>query len=108
MAIILDFEKPIIELEEKIKELKDFTKRENIDFSDEIKRLALRLENLKKEIYGNLSPWQTVQLSRHPNRPYTLDYIDMITDDFLEIHGDRHFSDDKALISGSQRSLREI
>jgi len=103
MAIVLDFEKPVIELENKIKELKSFTDTEDIDFSEEIKRLSMRLEKLKKEIFGNLTSWQKVQLSRHPDRPYTLDYINVITEDFIEIHGDRHFADDKALISGFAR-----
>ncbi|MFH1837184.1 MAG: acetyl-CoA carboxylase carboxyltransferase subunit alpha [Candidatus Omnitrophota bacterium] len=100
MAIVLDFEKPIIELENKIKELRQFTGTEEIDLSDEIKSLSNRLEKLKKDIFSNLTAWQTVQLSRHPERPYTLDYISMITEEFTEIHGDRHFGDDKALISG--------
>ncbi len=100
MAIVLDFEKPIIELEKKIEELKKFTERENIDLSEEITRLTNRLEGLKKEVFDNLTPWQKVQLSRHPDRPYTLDYIAAITEDFVEIHGDRHFGDDKALVAG--------
>ncbi|MDD3089138.1 MAG: acetyl-CoA carboxylase carboxyltransferase subunit alpha [Candidatus Omnitrophica bacterium] len=100
MAIILDFEKPILELEKKIEELKKFTEREEIDLSDEIIKLTSRLDTLKKETFNNLSPWQKVQLSRHPDRPYTLDYIGAIAEDFIEIHGDRHFSDDKALIAG--------
>jgi len=100
MSIVLDFEKPIIELENKIKELEKFTSVENIDLSEEISKLNKRLDKLRKEIFDNLSSWQKVQLSRHPDRPYTMDYIDMITDDFTEIHGDRHFSDDRALIAG--------
>lgn len=100
MAIVLEFEKPIIELENKIKDLKKFTKDESIDLSGELRDLNARLEKLTKEIFSNLSSWQKVQLSRHPDRPYTLDYISMITDNFTEIHGDRHFSDDQALISG--------
>ncbi|MDP8258301.1 MAG: acetyl-CoA carboxylase carboxyltransferase subunit alpha [Candidatus Aadella gelida] len=103
MAIVLDFERPVIELEGKIKELKKFTSVEDLDLSDEIKRLSGRLEKLKKEIFSNLTSWQKVQLSRHPDRPYTRDYIDMITEDFVEIHGDRHFGDDKALIAGFAR-----
>ena len=103
MAITLDFEKPIIELEEKIKELKSFTSKEKLDLSDEIKKLNKRLEKLTKDIFENLTPWQKVQLSRHPDRPYTLDYLNLIADDFLEIHGDRHFWDDKALIAGLAR-----
>ena len=96
----LDFEKPIIELENKIEELKSFTEKEEIDLSEEIKTLENRLEKVKKEIYDNLSPWQRVQTSRHPKRPYTLDYINMIMTDFIEIHGDRHYGDDKALVCG--------
>ncbi|MFQ5953080.1 MAG: acetyl-CoA carboxylase carboxyltransferase subunit alpha [Candidatus Omnitrophota bacterium] len=100
MAIILDFEKPIIELESKIEELQKFTNKEDIDLSGEIETLTNRLEKLKKEVFGNLTSWQRVQLSRHPDRPYTLDYISMIMEDFMEIHGDRHFGDDKALLTG--------
>lgn len=100
MAIVLEFEKPIIELEEKIEELKSFTKKEDIDLTGEIKKLNERLEKLRKDIFGKLTNWEKVQLSRHPDRPYTRDYIDMICTDFVEIHGDRHFHDDKALISG--------
>jgi len=100
MAIVLDFEKPIIELENKIKELEKFTDSEKIDLSKEVKDLRARLNKLKKEVYDNLTPWQKVLISRHPDRPYTLDYVEMITEDFIEIHGDRHFYDDKALIAG--------
>ena len=100
MAIMLEFEKPIVELENKIEELKNFTKDEQIDFSKEIERLTARLETLRKEIFSNLTSWQKVQLARHPERPYTMDYINMITEDFIEIHGDRYFSDDRALVGG--------
>ncbi|MDD5156232.1 MAG: acetyl-CoA carboxylase carboxyltransferase subunit alpha [Candidatus Omnitrophica bacterium] len=96
----LDFEKPIIELEKKIQELESFTSHKKIDLSSEVKRLEEKLERLKKDIYGHLTPWQRVQIARHPQRPYTLDYIGMIMSDFLEIHGDRLFADDKALIAG--------
>jgi acetyl-CoA carboxylase carboxyl transferase subunit alpha len=96
----LDFEKPIIELEKKIQELESFTSHKKIDLSSEVKRLEEKLERLKKDIYGNLTAWQRVQIARHPQRPYTLDYITMIMSDFLEIHGDSLFSDDKALIAG--------
>ncbi len=96
----LDFEKPIIELEKKIQELETFTSHKKIDLSSEVKRLEEKLGHLKKDIYGNLTPWQRVQIARHPQRPYTLDYITMIMSDFIEIHGDRFFSDDKALITG--------
>ena len=96
----LDFEKPIIELERKIEELKGFTTREDLDMSGELKKLEAKLSQIKKDIYENLTPWQRVQLARHPRRPYTLDYIEMMMTDFFEIHGDRHFADDKALIGG--------
>jgi len=96
----LDFEKPIIELEKKIQELKSFVSEKKIDLSSEIKRLEDKLEHLKKDTYINLSAWQKVQLARHPSRPYTLDYIGMLMTDFIELHGDRLFSDDKALICG--------
>jgi acetyl-CoA carboxylase carboxyl transferase subunit alpha len=100
MAIVLDFEKPIIELENKIEELKSFTSKEDIDLSGEITTLTKRLEKLKKEVFSKLTSWQRVQLSRHPDRPYMLDYVRMIGEDFIEIHGDRHFGDDKALLTG--------
>ncbi len=96
----LDFEKPVTELEKKIQELKKFITEKKIDLSAEVKRLEERLESLRKETYGNLTPWQRVQIARHPKRPYTLDYIDMIMTDFIEIHGDRCYGDDKALITG--------
>jgi len=97
---ILEFEKPIVELEGKIKELKEFSKSENINLNGEIQELTKRLESLKKEIYGNLTPWQKVQIARHPHRPFTLDYIEMIMEDFIELHGDRFYGDDRALIAG--------
>jgi acetyl-CoA carboxylase carboxyl transferase subunit alpha len=103
MAIVLDFEKPVVELENKIKELKNFTKDEKIDFSAEIERLSKKLAKLRKDVFKNLTAWQKVQLARHPDRPYSYDYIDMLTEDFIELHGDRHFSDDKALIAGLAR-----
>lgn len=96
----LDFEKPIVELERKIEELRGFTAREDIDISGELKRLEEKLGRIKREVYGNLTPWQKVQIARHPRRPYTLDYIEMIMTDFIEIHGDRHFADDKAIVCG--------
>lgn len=96
----LDFEKPIVELEKKIQELKSFISEKKIDLSSEVKKLEDRLAHLKKDTYGNLTSWQKVQLARHPLRPYTLDYINMIMSDFVELHGDRLFSDDKAMICG--------
>jgi len=103
MAIVLDFEKPVVELEKKIEELKKFTDDEDLDLTSEIARINERLEKLKKEIFLNLTSWQKVQLARHPDRPYTLDYINMITEEFIEIHGDRHYADDKALLTGFAR-----
>lgn len=96
----LDFEKPIAELEKKIQELKSFTSDKKIDLSSEVKRLEEKLEYLKKDTYGNLTAWQRVQIARHPERPYALDYINMTMSDFIELHGDRLFADDKALIAG--------
>ncbi|MBU4252146.1 MAG: acetyl-CoA carboxylase carboxyltransferase subunit alpha [Candidatus Omnitrophica bacterium] len=96
----LDFEKPIVELEKKIQELKSFMTEKKIDLSAEIKKLDDKLGHLKKDTYINLSAWQKVQLARHPLRPYTLDYISMIMSDFVQLHGDRLFSDDKAMVCG--------
>ncbi len=96
----LEFEKPILELERKIEELKGITSHKDISISGEIKTLEGKLYQIKKDVYDNLTPWQRVQIARHPKRPYTLDYIDMMMTDFIEIHGDRHFSDDKAMICG--------
>lgn len=96
----LDFEKPIVELEKKIQELRHFVSDKKIDLSSEVRRLEDKLEHLKKDTYINLSAWQRVQLARHPQRPYTLDYINLIMSDFIEIHGDRLFADDKAIIAG--------
>lgn len=96
----LDFEKPISELEKKIEELKTLTTREDIDLSDEIRKLEERLKKVKGEIFKNLTPWQRVQIARHPKRLYTLDYIDLIMTDFIELHGDRLYGDDKAIVAG--------
>ncbi|MFH1360494.1 MAG: acetyl-CoA carboxylase carboxyltransferase subunit alpha [Candidatus Omnitrophota bacterium] len=96
----LDFEKPIIELENKINELRNFGSDKKINIEPEIKKLEDKLSKMKEEIYKNLTPWQKVQIARHPQRPYTLDYIRMITTDFVELHGDRLFADDLALVAG--------
>ena len=96
----LDFERPILELESKIQELRNFTSKEEIDLSGEIKRLEERLKKVKREVFDNLDPWQRVQIARHPKRLYTLDYIDLIMTDFIEIHGDRLYGDDKAIVAG--------
>lgn len=96
----LDFEKPIVELEHKLSEMKKLAAESEVDVSDAIKTLEQKIINLKKDTYKNLTRWQRVQLSRHPDRPYTLDYIYEITDDFVEIHGDRNVKDDKAMVGG--------
>lgn len=96
----LDFEKPINELEKKIQELKDYISDKKIDLSSEVRRLEDKLEHLKKDTYTNLTAWQKIQLARHPHRPYTLDYINMLMTDFIELHGDRLFADDKAIVCG--------
>ncbi|MFA5389180.1 MAG: acetyl-CoA carboxylase carboxyltransferase subunit alpha [Candidatus Omnitrophota bacterium] len=98
--MVLDFERPILELERKINELKSLAADGSIDLGEEIKTLEARLEKLKKEVFESLTPWQRVQIARHPKRPYTMDYINMTMVDFVEIHGDRMFSDDKAMIAG--------
>ncbi|RKZ27581.1 acetyl-CoA carboxylase carboxyl transferase subunit alpha [bacterium] len=100
MAFVLDFEKPIVELEKKIEELKAAAEAGNIELEDEIKRLTQKVEKLRKEIYQNLTRWQRVQLARHPDRPYTLDYISQIFTDWVEFHGDRLFADDPAVVAG--------
>ena len=96
----LDFEKDIIELEKRIQELKQFSSNKKIDLSSELGRLEEKLEHKKKDTYGNLTAWQRVQIARHPQRPYTLDYVSMIMSDFIELHGDRSFADDKAIVAG--------
>ncbi|MFA6980667.1 MAG: acetyl-CoA carboxylase carboxyltransferase subunit alpha [Ignavibacteriaceae bacterium] len=95
---ILDFEKPIYELEEKLAEMKKVS--DNLDIASEIKIIEDKVETLKESIYKDLTRWQRVQLARHPERPYTLDYIYMMTQNFLELHGDRTFGDDKAIVGG--------
>ncbi|OEF95581.1 acetyl-CoA carboxylase carboxyltransferase subunit alpha [Desulfuribacillus alkaliarsenatis] len=96
----LQFEKPILELRQKIDELKKFTSEKEIDLTDEITKLEERARALELDIYGNLSPWQKTQIARHSMRPTTLDYISEIFDDFIELHGDRSFADDPAIVGG--------
>ncbi|MDQ0337858.1 acetyl-CoA carboxylase carboxyl transferase subunit alpha [Caldalkalibacillus uzonensis] len=100
MAGQLPFERPLTELRHKIDELKHFTKEKGIDFSEEINRLEEKARRLEEEIYSNLTPWQRVQIARHPDRPTTLDYINLIFDTFVEIHGDRLYGDDPAIVAG--------
>jgi acetyl-CoA carboxylase carboxyl transferase subunit alpha len=97
---VLDFERPIVELEKKIQDMKDFSSGENVELAKEIERLEKRAEKLRREIFSSLTPWQRVQLARHPKRPYTLDYIHRLMEEFVELHGDRLFADDKAIVTG--------
>ncbi len=97
----LDFEKPIVELEEQLSKAIQLGKDTDADISNTVKEIKNKIKVLKNDIYGNLSAWQRVQISRHPNRPYTLDYIEALTQgDFIELHGDRNVKDDKAMIGG--------
>ncbi len=97
---VFDFEKPIVELERKIVEMKELVNRGEVDISDEILRLEEKAKKLREDVYNNLTRWQQVQLARHPRRPYTMDYIERITECFQELHGDRQFRDDHAIIAG--------
>ena len=96
----LDFEKPILDLEHKIRDLRNLETNKHVNITPEIKKLEDKLSKLRTQVYGNLTPWQRIQIARHPERPYTLDYIRLIADDFVELHGDRLFADDYALIAG--------
>ncbi len=99
----LDFEQPIAELEAKIDELEHVQNGSPLDINDEIKRLQKKNAELTKDIYGNLNAWQISQVARHPQRPYTLDYIQALLTDFEELHGDRAFADDPAIVGGIAR-----
>ena len=101
MSIYLDFEEPIQAIEEQIEKTKEIGESTDVDMSDKIQELELKLKNKTKEIFTNLTPWQRVQLSRHPERPYTLAYINAVTEsNFIELHGDRNVKDDKAMVGG--------
>lgn len=97
---MLDFEKPIYELEAKLAEWEKLDSEQSMNFSDELKMLRKKIEETKKEVYSHLTPWQRVQLARHPARPYTLDYVERIFTDFMEFHGDRRYADDPAIVGG--------
>jgi len=99
----LDFESPVADLEEKIEQLRYMQDDSALDIADEIDRLSKKSESLTKDIYAKLTPWQISQVSRHPQRPYTLDYIEHLFTDFEELHGDRAFADDKAIVGGLAR-----
>lgn len=98
MDVTLDFEQPVSELENQIRDLKAAS--QNIDISHEIKALQVKLDTMLEDIYKKLSPWQRTQLSRHPHRPHALDYIERMITDFHEVHGDRRFSDDPSMVTG--------
>ena len=98
--MVLEFEKPIADLEQKLQEMKELAKGRNIDLSKDIVSLEGKILALKKETFSNLTRWQRVQLSRHADRPYALDYIYELTNDFIELHGDRSVKDDKAMVGG--------
>jgi acetyl-CoA carboxylase carboxyl transferase subunit alpha len=98
---VLDFEKPIYELEQKIEEMRKYS--DNLDIAEEIARLEQKVNQLRETVFGNLTRWQRVQLARHPDRPYTLDYIKLMIEDFIELHGDRHYADDRAIVGGFGR-----
>jgi len=100
---ILDFEKPIVELEKKISDMKDFAAGANIELDGEIKGLQEKVDKMRREIFSGLTRWQKVLLARHPRRPYTLDYIGLMATDFIELHGDRGFADDHAVVGGFAR-----
>ena len=99
----LEFEQPISELESKIEELRYVQSESAVDISEEIDRLSKKSTQLTKDIYANLSPWQVTQIARHPQRPYTLDYVNELFTDFQEMHGDRHFADDLSIVGGLAR-----
>ncbi len=99
----LEFEQPIADLETKIEELRYVQNESAVDISDEIDRLSAKSQQLTKDIYSSLSPWQVTQIARHPQRPYTLDYVAQVFTDWHELHGDRHFADDLSIVGGLAR-----
>lgn len=96
----LEFEKPLLELEQRIEELRSFADGQSIDVSRELVRLEAKADDLRTQIYGKLTRWQITQIARHPRRPYTMDYLRMLGVDFVELHGDRRFGDDEAMVGG--------
>jgi acetyl-CoA carboxylase carboxyl transferase subunit alpha len=98
---LLEFEKPLFELERRIGELKHMdVEQPGVDLSDDIARLEKKLNKMRSDVYSNLSRWQRTQIARHPQRPYTLDYIEALMENFIELHGDRNFADDKSIVGG--------
>jgi acetyl-CoA carboxylase carboxyl transferase subunit alpha len=100
MGPIFEFEKPVVELEKQIEEIKRFSQEKKIDMSEQIATMQEKAEALRNEVYSNLTPWQRIQIVRHPKRPTFLDYIEMVFNDFIELHGDRLYRDDPAMVGG--------
>ena len=100
MAVVLDFEKPIIDIQNKIDELKKMSEASGLDMNSQIQTFEKQAEDYKKELYSKLKPSQKLQIARHPERPKFLDYVDLICEDFVELHGDREGMDDRAIIGG--------
>lgn len=100
-AYLLEFEKPLRELEKQLEALHQQSLENNIDMSAELATIEAKIETTKRDIYTNLTPWQRVQVARHPKRPYALDYVAALCEDFQELHGDRQFNDDRALVGGT-------
>jgi acetyl-CoA carboxylase carboxyl transferase subunit alpha len=100
MEAFFDFEKPIVSLEKKLQDLRELSRQEGVDFGREIDVLEKKVSQLIDQTYSKLTPWQKVQLSRHPNRPYTRDYVDALFPDFMELRGDRAYGDDQAILGG--------
>ena len=103
MPTVLDFEEPIVELERKVEELREFSVARDVDVSQGVELLNQRIEETRKRIFSNLTPWQRVQLARHPERPHPIEYAERICTDFLELKGDRRYADDRAIFGGFAR-----
>lgn len=103
MHYYLDFERPVAELEDKIEELRRLADGRDMNITSEIKKLEKKARDLRADIFSKITPWQKTLIARHPERPYTLDYIDLLMQDFVELHGDRRFSDDPAIVAGFAR-----
>ncbi len=103
MSTVLDFEEPIVELERKVQELREFSTQRDVDVSHGIELLEERIEETRRRIFANLSPWQRVQLARHPQRPHPIEYVNRFCTDFIELKGDRRYSDDRAIFGGFAR-----
>ncbi len=100
---ILPFEKPVAELESKLEELRAFSESHDIDLTRELQEMERKIKETRRRVFGTLTPWDEVQLARHPQRPYTLDYIQAMCTGFIELHGDRHYADDRAIVGGFAR-----